>query len=199
MRGRRRLALAAAGAALLPIALSGPGSAAAATTTAVAAGDDVEYEVLPAVTQDPLGITVAPDGRVIWTEREGTLNVLTPGGQQVLAGHIPVSAAAYAGAPCATCTQPETKSLEEGGLYSVLLAKDFEKSGRLYLYRPIPGSENTATGMGYWRLSTFVLDKTTNLLDMNSEKKILEVPAEWEHCCHYGGDLNYLPDGTILL
>jgi glucose/arabinose dehydrogenase len=177
------------------LALTGTGQ-----TAAQAAGsDDVEYEVLSVATQDPLGIDVAPDGRVIWTEREGTVNVLNPDGSVVVAGHVPVSASGYGGAlPCATCTELETKSLEEGGLYAVLVAKDFMKTGRIYLYRSVPGSENPATTMGVWRLSTFVLDRASNL-DLSSEKKILEVPAEWEHCCHYGGDLNWLPDGTILL
>ena len=192
----RRLAGVVVALAMAPIALTGTGHAAAPAP----GSDDVEYEVLSVATQDPLGIDVAPDGRVLWTEREGTLNVLKPDGSQVVAGHLPVSAGAYGGAlPCATCTQPETKSLEEGGLYSVLVAKDFMKTGRIYLYRSIPGSENPTSSMGTWRLSTFVLDPASNSLDLSSEKKILEVPAEWEHCCHYGGDLNWLPDGTILL
>src|SRR3954451_13957122 len=118
MRGRRKVALSIVGIALLPIALSAPGSAAAATPAA-AVGEDVEYEVLPAVTQDPLGIAVAPDGRVIWTEREGILNVLKPDGTQVVAGRVPVSAAGYVRAlPCGLCIE-EPRGLEEGGLYAV--------------------------------------------------------------------------------
>jgi glucose/arabinose dehydrogenase len=194
MRRRRRVAVAAVAVALVPLTLTASHPAAAAD------GPGVEYEVLPAVTQDPMGIAVAPDGRVIWTEREGTLQVLKPDGTQITAGKLPVPAGAYGNAaPCATCSPPESTTLEEGGLYSVLLAKDFGKTGRLYLYRPIPGSRNPLTTMGYWRLSTFVLNPSTNQLDLGSEKKILEVPAEWDHCCHYGGDLDYLPDGTILL
>src|SRR3954468_9841739 len=105
---RRRILVALrAGAAVVPLALVSPHAASATTnTTAADAAPDVEYEVLPAVAQDPLGITVAPDGRVIWTEREGTLNVLKPDGTQIVAGRVPVSAAGYGRAvPCALCVE----------------------------------------------------------------------------------------------
>ena len=41
--------------------------------------------------------------------------------------------------------------------------------------------------------------RQTRKLVPGSERVILEVPAEWLHCCHYGGNLEWLPDGTILL
>src|SRR4051812_2836069 len=91
----RRLAGVVVALAMAPVALTGTGHAA----VQAAGSDDVEYEVLSVETQDPLGIDVAPDGRVLWTEREGTLNVLKPDGSQVVAGHLPVSAGAYGGGP----------------------------------------------------------------------------------------------------
>ncbi|MPY98012.1 MAG: hypothetical protein GEU97_08425 [Actinophytocola sp.] len=51
---------------------------------------------------------------------------------------------------------------------------------------------------GLFRLATFRLtDDNTLLLD--SEKTIIEVPNEWFTCCHYSGDIEFLPDGTLLL
>ena len=138
-------------------------------------------------------IQVAPDGRVIWTEREGALKVLLPNGNQITAGRLPVSAN-----QCDDCLVQDDPPLEEGGLHGLLLAKNFMKSGRLYLYRSVPGSRNAKTKFGVFRLSTFVLNDN-NKLDKNSEKKILDVKVEWDHCCHYGGNLEWMPDGTILL
>lgn len=156
-------------------------------------GADIEYEILSADTQDPLMIQVARDGRVIWIEREGAVKVLLPSGKQVTAGRIPVSANA-----CDDCRRQDDHPLEEGGLHGLLLARNFDRTGRLYLYRSVPGSRDPKTHMGTFRLSTFVLTDGNKLL-RGSERVILEVHAEWDHCCHYGGNLRWLPDGTILL
>lgn len=161
--------------------------------SAQSASADVEYEVLTEDTQDPLMIQVAPDGRVIWTEREGALKVLLPNGKQITAGRLPVSAN-----QCDDCLVQDDPPLEEGGLHGLLLAKNFMKTGRLYLFRSVPGSRNPKTKFGVFRLSTFVLNDN-NKLDKSSEKKILDVKVEWDHCCHYGGNLEWMPDGTILL
>ena len=173
---------------MMPILGRSPQSASAQTASV-----DVEYEVLTEDTQDPLMIQVAPDGRVIWTEREGALKVLLPDGKQITAGRLPVSAN-----QCDDCLVQDDPPLEEGGLHGLLLAKDFTRTGRLYLYRSVPGSRNAKTKFGLFRLSTFVLSDN-NKLDKSSERKILDVKVEWDHCCHYGGNLEWMPDGTILL
>jgi hypothetical protein len=55
-----------------------------------------------------------------------------------------------------------------------------------------------APNFGFWRLSTFTIDADSKLVP-GSEHVIFQTPAEWLHCCHYGGDLEWLPDGTLLL
>jgi glucose/arabinose dehydrogenase len=154
---------------------------------------DIEIEVLTTATQDPTDIAVTSDGRVIWTEREGKVKVLLPDGTQVDAGHLPVSAN-----ECDNCVAPDSPALNEGGLHGLLLAKDFDESGRIYLRYSVPGSMDPNTGEGIFRLSTFVLDDS-NVLDLDSEQVIFENPAEWNQCCHYGGDLDWMPDGTIVM
>jgi MYXO-CTERM domain-containing protein len=178
----------------------------------------VEYEVLSTDTKDPLFIQVAPDGRVFWVEREGRIEVLKPDGTQANVGKLPVSANACDEAWC----PEEVASLEEGGLYSILLDRDFATTGKVYLYRSVansfrPGEQDAvannaydkvkvckapacdvAKNFGVWRLSSFTIDADSKLVP-GSEKVIFEVPAEWLHCCHYGGNLEWLPDGTILL
>ena len=91
---------------------------------------------------------------------------------------------------------------EEGGLHGLLLDNNFAQNNTIYVYRSVAGQRKEVTPGVFWgefHLSSFRLDPTTNLIDPTSEKVILKVPAEWDHCCHYGGDLDYLPDGTIIL
>jgi glucose/arabinose dehydrogenase len=154
---------------------------------------DIEHHVLTTATQDPTDIAVTSDGRVIWTEREGKVKVLLPDGTQVDAGQLAVSAN-----ECDNCIAPDSPALNEGGLHGILLAKDFDDSGRIYLRYSVTGSMDPVTKEGIFRLSTFVLGDD-NILDLDSEQVILETPAEWLQCCHYGGDLDYMPDGTIVM
>ena len=196
--------------ALLLLMLAGtlvlPAAPAAGQTEEI--DDDVVYEVLAEGTNEPTQVEVAPDGRIIWTERDGTIWVLTPGGVQVPAAELRPAANM-----CETCepepdylAQPPNRlgvgGLEEGGVHGLLLHRNFAKNNKIFVYRSVAETrEEVAPGLfwGEFHLSTFVLDPQSNLIDLASEKVILKVPAEWDHCCHYGGDLDYLPDGTIVL
>src|SRR5687767_12931612 len=51
----------------------------------------VRAEVLTTDTSDAISLQVAPDGRIIWGEREGQLNVLTPEGEQFKSERLHVS------------------------------------------------------------------------------------------------------------
>lgn len=215
MHARRRLVT-----SFMLLAVSIATALLAAPAGAQTADPDIQYEVLSQLTSDPLAIGVAPDGRIVWTQRDGTVWVLTPEGVQVRAAQLAVSANA-----CPTCVEQDeghttyhgnpnpgtVAGLEEGGLHGLLIPANFAQSRRIYLYRSMPGTRNpgpatryTEDGtpipptFGVFRLSTFVLSDLS-LLDLASEEVILEVPVEWDHCCHYGGNLAQLPDGTILL
>jgi glucose/arabinose dehydrogenase len=158
-----------------------------------AASSDLAVEVLTTEVEDPTALTVADDGRVLIAERTGRIKVWQPDGTLVEAGRIPV-----ASAPCADCAEPLP---EEGGLHGLNLAPDFAESGRVYTYYSVPGTlavSGNNLDQGLFRLSTFVLSDD-NSLDLSSEQTILEVPAEWFTCCHYAGDIDFLPDGTLLL
>ena len=158
-------------------------------------------------TQDPTAIDVAPDGRVVWAERTGAVKVLRPGGAPVTAGRIGVSAN-----ECPDCPEgSQSGGLNEGGLHGLLLDRDFDDTGLVYLYYSAPGSlgdapnppkhpdaGGTQAQEGLFRLSTFVLTDD-NVLDLESERVLLENAVDWTTCCHYGGDLDWMPDGTIVL
>ena len=170
-----------------------PAGATAQVATETATSKDLTLETLTTDTQDPTAITVAPDGRVIFAERQGPIKVITPKGETVEAGRIPTNAALCFGCP--------DQTLEEGGVHGVEVTARFAKTGRIYVYYSVPlsfGRDGQRPDEVTWRLSTFVLSKD-NTLDLSSEKVLLTNPAGTTACCHYGGDIDLLPDGTLTL
>jgi glucose/arabinose dehydrogenase len=153
---------------------------------------DLAVDVLTTEVADPTALDVAEDGRVVIAERTGRVKVWKPGGTLVEAGRI-----AVASAPCADCAEPLP---EEGGLHGLALAPDFAETGKFYAYYSAPGTLITGGNepdQGLFRLSTFKL--RDDKLVSDSEKTVIEVPNEWAFCCHYAGDIDFLPDGTVLL
>ncbi|WP_157163022.1 PQQ-dependent sugar dehydrogenase [Actinoalloteichus spitiensis] len=184
---RRRAVTAFAAAALL-LPLAGPPAAAqpddpddavhvssTATLRPYAAVDgDFEKIQLTEDVGEPMALAVAPDGRVLMTDRRGTIKIFDPNSYNVTtAGHIEV----YAG--------------EEDGLQGIALDPDFEDNGWVYTYYapPDPQPRNV--------LSRFQLDGNT--LDLASEQVILEVPTQRDLCCHVGGDIDFDAEGNLYL
>jgi|GEM_PF-2715585 len=166
---------------------------------------DLSVETISTDVSDPTIVEVADDGTIVFVERKGAVNLIGPDGAQVEAGVIPVSAN-----QCADCPA-EDFALEEGGLHGLLLYPDFSAAGgKLLAYYSVPGSLGTApatplhpdaggdpTEEGIFRLSRFTVTGTT--LDLSSEEVLLENATEWYECCHYGGDIEWLADGTVVL
>ena len=190
-------------AALLLVALVLPATGARAQVQPPhQAPADLRLEVLSTETQDPSAIDVAPDGRVVWAERTGAVKVLKTDGTVAVAGRLPVAAN-----ECPDCPD----DLNEGGLHGLLLDRDFATTKIVYLYYSVPGSVGQAPNPpkhpsaggtqaqeGLFRLARFTLSDD-NVLDLASEDVVLENAVEWFQCCHYGGDLDWMPDGTIVL
>ena len=150
-------------------------------------------ETLSTATQDPTAIAVAPDGRVIFAERQGAIKVITRAGETLEAGRILTNATACVGCP--------DQTLEEGGVHGLEVAPNFAKTGRIYVYYSVPFSLATSgnkVNEAAFRLSTFVLTKA-NKIEMSSERVLMKNPAGTAACCHYGGDIDFLPDGTLTL
>jgi glucose/arabinose dehydrogenase len=139
---------------------------------------------------DPTDLDVTPDGAVVIAERTGAIKVWRQDGTLKTAGTIPVSANV-------SLIEPG-EELEEGGIHGLLLDRSFLKSRRMFAFYSVAGSLNESTGNGIFRVSSFVLRKDYTL-DLKSQKKVLNVPVEWANCCHYGGDMEWMKDGTILL
>ncbi|MBI3842172.1 MAG: PQQ-dependent sugar dehydrogenase [Thaumarchaeota archaeon] len=119
--------------------------------------------------QIPWEIAFAPDGRIFFTERVGTLRVIDNG---VLADE-PVG-------------KVDVARVGEGGLLGLSLDPDFEKNHYLYLYYTYSDFLNL-----YNRVSRF-----TELNNKISEEKILldKIPAQ---SIHDGGRIKFGPDGKL--
>ena len=167
---------------------------------------DIQREVLAQapLVKDVTALEVTSDGRVIFVERTGRVKIWHQDDTIVEAGRIGVDSRT------GQCDDCPGQMLDEGGLHGLLLAEDFDETGNLYVYYSVPNSlgeppitpkmpnaRGPAETEGKFRLSRFTLAGET--LDMESEEVLLENPAEWFRCCHYGGDMEWLPDGTLLL
>ena len=199
-----RLLVAGVASLVLAGSLIAPALAQTVPDTETLLKGDLTRQVLTTQTVDPTALGVAKDGRVVFAERTGRVKVWHQDGRLVTAGRVGVDSKA------GQCDDCPGRDLDEGGLHGLLLAKDFDTSGHVYLYFSVPKSVNVAPvpakhpdargeqeTEGLFRLSRFTMQGDRLLPE--SEQRLLENPAEWFHCCHYGGDLDWLPDGTLLL
>lgn len=134
--------------------------------------------------QDPMEISVAPDGDVYVIERAGRLlRVHPPTGAIHVAGHVRVS---------------HYRKAEEGsawgrecGLLGMALAPDFTMTGHIYLYYSHPDRLVN-------HLSRFAMKNA--LLDNASEQVLLTVATERDKLAtHMAGSLLFGADGCLYL
>jgi aldose sugar dehydrogenase len=182
--------------------LAAPAGAQAPVDAPGLPGVGLQQQVLTTDVTDPTRLEIADDGRVLIAERTGRIKIWEQDGTLSTAGRIPVGANS-----CDGCTDDLP---EEGGLHGLLLSPDFLETGHLYVYYSAPNTlgqdpvsprhpeaAGTFEAEGLFRLSRITLDD--GVLDLDTEQILLENPTYWSLCCHYGGDLEWLPDGTIVL
>lgn len=143
--------------------------------------------VLETDCDNPMELTVLPDGRVLFVERFGNARIWKPDTKTtVLAAKFQVHGAFNPN----TQKEPDQGSWE-AGLIGVTLAPEFEQTGWVYIYYSPAG--NTPEN----RLSRFTLHGDT--LDLRSEKIVLRVPVEREVCCHEAGSLAFDSVGNLFV
>lgn len=128
----------------------------------------------------PWGMQFLPDGRMLVTERPGTLRLVSKDGTI----SEPVSGV------------PEVYAGGQGGLLDVLLAKDFATSGMIYLSyaEPRSGAKNgTTVARGKLKL----LENGSGALE-NVEVIFQQTPAIASNL-HFGSRLVWAGDGTLFV
>ncbi|MEV6985414.1 PQQ-dependent sugar dehydrogenase [Sphaerisporangium sp. NPDC051017] len=126
----------------------------------------------------PVRLSVAPDGRVIYIERDGRVKVWDPKTKSsAVAGTVPV------------------RVTGELGLIGLALARDFAKTGHLYLHFSRPDWATSYIS----RVSQFTLSDS-NVLDLASEKVIIDIQhPKGVSGGHSAGDLLASSDGYLFI
>jgi cytochrome c len=128
---------------------------------------------------EPMELAVAPDGRVFFIERSGNFYAYTPQDKKtVLVRKFPVKAV--------------EKILQ--GMLGMTIDPNFSTNNYIYFYY----SADNATGGLVNRLARYTISKT-NVLDVTSEKTILEVPLDAEVSAHSGGGLAWDKNKNLYL
>jgi aldose sugar dehydrogenase len=135
-----------------------------------------EYQPLRLVrlasVENPWGVAVLPDGRVLVTERSGRLLLLADGGVTEVAG------------------APRAHVQNQGGLLDVVLHPDHAANGWIYLTYSKGDSTATVPALARARLEG---DRLVGLEDL-FESNTYTSPGR-----HYGSRVLFLPDGTLLM
>ncbi|HYI20395.1 MAG TPA: PKD domain-containing protein, partial [Solirubrobacteraceae bacterium] len=144
-------------------------------------------------TGEPIAMAVLPDRSVLHTSRDGRVWRTTANATTALAGTIPVY------------------THDEDGLQGIAIDDDFETNRWVYVYYapPLdtPAGDAPTNGAGpatfdpyegHNQLSRIKLT-ATNTLDLATEQKILQVPADRGICCHAGGEIDFDADGNLYL
>ncbi|MFI7033887.1 ThuA domain-containing protein [Microbispora rosea] len=172
--------------------------------------------------QEPIGFDQLPDGRVLQTDRLGSLRM-----------HDPTTGVTTVVANFADPSLPMTQqiySAGEDGLYGPAVDANFATNKWVYLYYspkevtdvklsdgsvvtqitpnttpPDVAASKTAWDpyVGYFQLSRFkfvdATDSTPAHLDMGSEQQIMRVPVNRQECCHVGGDIDFDKHGNLWM
>ncbi len=134
-----------------------------------------EEVVLTGALTDPMEIDITTDGRVFIIEWAGVIKIWEPElGPVRVVGWLPVE-----------------KNIEDG-LLGLALDPAFDDNGWLYIYY----SPVTA-GQKINRLSRFRYDG--EMIDMESEIAMLEIPVQRVQCCHSGGAVQFDANGLLYL
>jgi cytochrome c len=150
---------------------------------------------------EPIALEVLPDGRVLHTDRKGRIYLYDPNtGINKLINRLDVY------------------QHDEEGLQSIAVDPNFKQNNWVYLYYSPPGDSprddpNTPENEGDapfegtqedWdrfkgviRLSRFKFEN--NRINLDTEQRILDVPADQGICCHVGGQIQFDNQGNLYL
>ena len=152
----------------------------------VMSGDGLDYSkarpqenrfvitVLDQEFDEPMELDIFSDGRIIFVERKGAIKIHYPSKQ----------------ATKTIATIPVHRQHEDG-LLGIALDPNYDKNNWIYLFYSPIGLESKQ------HISRFIL--RNEMLDLSSEKVLLEIPVQRAECCHSGGSLEFGPQGNLYI
>ncbi len=129
--------------------------------------------------KNPWGIAFLPDGRMLVTERPGTLRI--------------VSADGKLGAPIANV--PEVVARGQGGLFDVVIAPDFASSQKIYFSYAEPANASKGEKGNSTAVSSAVLKDNA----LHQVTRVFSQQPKVESNAHFGSRLVWAPDGTLFI
>ncbi|MBC5992268.1 PQQ-dependent sugar dehydrogenase [Pontibacter cellulosilyticus] len=151
------------------------GQVSAQKSTVRTKAGDIKVETLADNLNHPWGMAFLPDGRLLVTERQGTLRILDKNNKlsEPLTG------------------TPEVFSQGQGGMLDVALDPNFKQNRLVYLSFAEPGENGTAsTALGRGKLEG---NELKDFKVIFSQKPKVEGPN------HFGGRIVFSPDGHVFL
>ncbi|WP_437919590.1 PQQ-dependent sugar dehydrogenase [Sphingobacterium sp. LRF_L2] len=135
-----------------------------------------EHSVVTDKLKSPWGIALMPDGRLLITEKEGTMRIVSQDGllSEAITG------------------LPKVDAQAQGGLLGITIAPDFATSRMVYwvFSEPVKGGNHTAVGKG--RLAD---DEKT----IENASVIYQALPTFDGKLHYGGRIIFDKEGNLLI
>jgi glucose/arabinose dehydrogenase len=135
-----------------------------------------EGKVLTEALKSPWGITSLPDGRLLITQKEGTMRIVTPTGQ--------------VGEPITGL--PKVNTSGQGGLLGVRVDPDFATNRMVYWVFSDPTPEGNLTAVAKGKLSA---DEKT----IENATVIYQATPAYKGNLHYGGRILIAKDGNLII
>lgn len=135
-----------------------------------------DYKVLTEALKSPWGITSLPDGRLLITEREGTMRLVTAAGQV----SEPITGL------------PAVNSGGQGGLLGVRVDPDFATSRIVYWVFSEPRSDGNLTAVAKGKLSA-------DEKKIENPTVIYRATPAYKGTLHYGGRILVGQDGNLVI
>jgi len=132
-------------------------------------------EVVVEGLEHPWGMDFLPDGRILITERTGTLRIVDTDGKLL---DEPVE------------NVPEAWVKNQAGMFEVKLSPDFAETNRIYLSYACGERDNSSTCLTQ---AVFTNNRLSEV------KEIFRSSPGRDGSAHYGGRFVFLPDKTIVL
>lgn len=154
----------------------------------VISGKQFAKKVLVNNLNEPTEFEILDDGKVLFTQRRGTLMLFDPAEEELL-----------------LVAELDVHTKFEDGLMGLALDPDYEQNHWIYLYYSPASTHPDAEKEDYvpteeesrQHLSRFVYKD--GVLDLESEIVMLEVKTQRIECCHTGGSIEFGPDGNLFL
>ncbi|MBX3598504.1 MAG: PQQ-dependent sugar dehydrogenase [Rhizobiaceae bacterium] len=137
----------------------------------------VSAQIVATGLSNPWGMDFMPDGRMIVTERTGSMKIVDKDGKATSVKNV-----------------PKVFARGQGGLLDVALAQDFAQSGLVYMTYSEPQQGGSGTA-----LARATLVQEGNDFALRDPKVLLRSSKPGQTTRHYGSRIVLAPDGSIFV